>query len=581
MATNIIGMALATDAVYFIFNNIVAVLNGVLKGLITLLTQRFFDSVTKSVSGQLGMSRIIIMGGGLITTIIASQVINGLNNFMGRSFFAKVRGYMRKCIIQKSNRLNLISYEDPKILDEINKATLGANNSIGLLFTTTVIISYYVPYFIFMFIYLFSLDPILSVSLVFIFIPVALVQIVRSNLFAKFEEKVAPLRREYSYYKTVIGNKDTRVLGAFEFFLNLYMKSVGLFSLEKWKVEKKIGIIELLMRIVTIFGYLGTLLLFVNSLLRGKISVGVFAAAFSSINVMFDTMNTLICTHIANMSNNLGTIRNFIQFLHLPERGGNKFQKKGEGSIVFRNVSFCYPNAKTRSLNNISLEIKPGETLAIVGENGAGKSTFSRLLLGLYLPTDGSVYIDGLDTKTTALETLSSKTSSVFQNFQRYKMTLAENVVVSDIKKNRRDMVPGVLEEIDLHFDSDIFPNGIDTMLCRDFDGTELSGGQWQRLSIGRGQYRDYNCIVLDEPTSAIDPIEEAELYKKFAGMALGKTAIIITHRLGSIQMADRIVVLDKGRIIEDGTHQQLMNKHGKYSQMYYEQAKWYIRESQ
>jgi ATP-binding cassette, subfamily B, bacterial len=577
--TTIIGMALATDAVYFIFNNFMAVINGLLKGLITLVTQKFFDSVTESISNQSGMHWIIVMGLVLIGTIIVSQVINGLNNFMGRSFFAKVRGYMLKRIIQKSDRLDLISYEDPRILDEINKATMGANNSLGLLFTTTVIISYYIPYFVFMFAYLFSLDPILSVSLIFIFTPVALVQFVRSKMFTKLEEKVAPLRRQYVYYKTCMGNKDTRVLGAFQYFLNLYKKSVELFSCEKWKVEKKIGTIELLMRIVTILGYLVILLLFANSLLNGKISVGVFAAAFSSIYVMFDTMDTLICSHIANMTNDLGTIRNFISFLHLPERQGGKLKKTGEGNIVFKNVSFCYPNAKTNALHDISLEIKPGETLAIVGENGAGKSTFSRLLLGLYKPTDGTIYIDGLDSKTTDIETLSSMTSSVFQNFQKYKMTLVENVMVSDINKHKPDIVPGILKEVDMNIDSDVFPNGVETMLCRDFDGIDLSGGQWQRLSIVRGQYKDYTCIVLDEPTSAIDPIEEAELYKKFASMAFGKTAVIITHRLGSMQMADRIVVLDKGCIIEDGTHQQLMNKQGKYYKMYSEQAKWYIRE--
>lgn len=579
VSTTIIGFALATDAVYFIFNNIMAVFNGLLKGLITLATQKFFDNVTYSISNKSGMKPIVIMGVLLITTIIVSQLINGLNNFMGRSFFAKVRGYMRKSIIQKSDRLNLIAYEDPKVLDEINKATMGANNSIGLLFTTTVIISYYIPYFVFMFVYLFTLNPILSISLLLIFIPVALVQIVRSKLFAKYEEKVAPLRREYTYYKTSMGLKDTRVLGTFQYFLNLYKRSVNLFSMEKWKVEKKIGIMELLMRIITILGYLGILLLFSISLLKGEISIGTFAAAFSSIYVMFDTMNTLICMHIANMNNNLGTIRNFIQFLHLPERKGNKMQKTNEGSIVFKNVSFSYPNAKTNSLQDISIEIKPGETVAIVGENGAGKSTFSKLLLGLYQPTNGTVYIDGIDTKIADIETLSNNTSSVFQNFQKYKMTLAENVLVSDIGKNMPNIIPNILKKVDFPIDSEQFPNGLDTMLSRDFDGTELSGGQWQRLSIGRGQYRDYSCIMLDEPTSAIDPIEEAELYKKFAQMAVGKTAIIITHRLGSVQMADRIVVLDKGRIIEDGTHQQLMDKKGKYFQMHTEQAKWYQRE--
>ena len=168
--------------------------------------------------------------------------------------------------------------------------------------------------------------------------------------------------------------------------------------------------------------------------------------------------------------------------------------------------------------------------------------------------------------------------SAVFQNYQKYKMTLAENVLMSDsghpIDENR---VLQALHKAGLEESGGEFEQGFNTMLSREFGGTDLSGGQWQRLAIARGLYRQHHLIVLDEPTAAIDPLKETEIYQKFAESAKNKTAVIITHRLGSARIADRIVVLQKGRIAEMGTHEELMNRQGIYSEMYYEQAKWYV----
>ena len=226
-----------------------------------------------------------------------------------------------------------------------------------------------------------------------------------------------------------------------------------------------------------------------------------------------------------------------------------------------------------KALNDITLTIKKGETVAIVGENGAGKSTLVRVLTGLYTPKLGEVYIGGIDTKLAHSNSIFKKVSGVFQHFQRYKMTLAENVSISDTKT----MVD--TDRVKLSLKESEFNNEkikLDTMLSPEFNGVDLSGGQWQRVAIARGIYRKNEFIVLDEPTAAIDPIEEARLYNQFRNLTKGKCAILVTHRLGSVKLAEKIVVMDRGKIKEFGTHEELIAQRGKYYKMWIAQAKWY-----
>ena len=244
-------------------------------------------------------------------------------------------------------------------------------------------------------------------------------------------------------------------------------------------------------------------------------------------------------------------------------------------------MGFTYPGAKECSLEEVSLEIKEGEIIAVVGENGAGKSTLVKLIMGLYLPTKGKVLIGGCDTQTTHPNTIFKQISAVMQKFQKYKLTLAENIYLADIKGCEEDiskqMLETVLQKADLYQIDRGLPNGYETVLSREFDGVDLSGGQWQRVAIARGLFKKHKVIILDEPTAAIDPIEETRIYNQFIEMAKGKTALIVTHRLGSAQLADRIVVMENGKIVAVGSHEQLIKQEGKYKEMYTAQAKWYV----
>lgn len=577
----LVPMALTACPFYILAFAICGVLMSAFSTLNTVATNGLFDAIPKYVSDKITFTDVLMQLILLSLCVVAFQVFNGLVNFMGNNMFNKISGKIGKIINLKSAKMNPIDFENPLFLDDINKAQKGLQSgmdSIGILIMLT---SFYIPYFIFMGIYLYNLNPVLIFSILIIFIPVALSQYLKIKLFTNLEDKVAPIRREYQYYEKCIMDreyyKETRLLGCFGYFKKLYADALDIFNYHTFKTQKKSAIIEFSLKLLTLVGYVGVLLLLVKCVLDKSISVGAFGAVLGSLGMMVGVMREIICMHIGRLVEELGTVKNLMRFINMNERSGKNVSITDIPEITLDNVSFTYPCTDKSSISNASLHINKGETVAIVGENGAGKSTLVRLLTGIYLPTNGTVEFNGYNTKEVSPKSLFNNISGVFQKFQKYKMILGENISISDTHEpENKSHISEAITKADLEVAADKFPNGYDTMLSREFDGVDLSGGQWQRVAIARGFYKKHNMIVLDEPTAAIDPIEETKLYKKFKEMSEGKTAVIVTHRLGSAKIADKIVVLDKGQIVQVGTHDELIAKEGKYKEMYEAQSKWY-----
>ncbi|MDJ0634086.1 MAG: ABC transporter ATP-binding protein [Xenococcaceae cyanobacterium MO_188.B29] len=246
--------------------------------------------------------------------------------------------------------------------------------------------------------------------------------------------------------------------------------------------------------------------------------------------------------------------------------------------IVFDNVSFAYPDGRL-ALKRVSFTLKPGKTVALVGENGAGKTTIIKLLARLYDPNAGKILIDGIDLKRLDLNQWRQQIAMVFQDFCRYSLTVGENIALGDLtslekleKLKLAASKAGIADKIDR------LENQYQTLLGKQFDGTELSGGEWQKIAIARAFIRERRSqlLVLDEPTAALDPRSEYEIYNRFSELVKGKTAILVTHRLASVSMCDLIMVLKAGKLIEQGTHEELLQQKGEYAHLWHIQAQAY-----
>ncbi|WP_297521962.1 ABC transporter ATP-binding protein [uncultured Clostridium sp.] len=549
---------------------------------ITYFTEKFFDQASILVNGESSIEKAVLFGIMLGVALLVGHLINAVLNAQATILSGKAAGYITNIVNKKVSRIQTIEFEDTSRLNDINKANNGAYGVVHLVFTGILILTGYLSYFIFMSIYLYKLNPILSLVILCAFIPVIINQVIRIKIFAKLEDESAPLRREFEYNEKYLIDreffKETRLLGGFKYFNKRYENSLESLNEKIWKAEKKSNTLEILMKSFTIVGYGLTLYLLFRSLMDGKITVGAFTAVLTSIEMIFGMAEELICSQIGGLAQELGSVKNLVRFLEIPEKGGKEIEFTNAPSLELKNISFSYPQSDTLILKDINLKIDAKETIAIVGSNGAGKSTLMRVLIGLYPATKGEVLINGYDMKNISNESIFKNTSAVFQKFERYKFDLRENITISDINNSKDEKVLDVLDETDIEVNSRSFENGLDTLLSKEFGGTDLSGGQWQRVAIARSLYKFNNFIVLDEPTAAIDPVEEGKIFNKFKELSKDKTAIIVTHRMGTVKIADRVVVLDKGEILQIGTHEELLSINGQYKTMYDAQSKWYDR---
>lgn len=248
-----------------------------------------------------------------------------------------------------------------------------------------------------------------------------------------------------------------------------------------------------------------------------------------------------------------------------------------EHDIEFQNVSFKYPGAKENSINNISLRINKGEKYALVGTNGAGKTTFVKLLTGMYRPTEGKILVDGIELNYRQISNFWNKISCVFQDYNTYAFSIKDNIIFDNIKNDNE--MNEIIRTLGLYSKIEQLNDGIDSLLNREINDNaiDFSGGEKQLLAIARALYKNSEIFVLDEPTAALSPQNEFKLYYEFNNMTKEKTVLYISHRLATCTLCDKIIVLDKGKIIEYGTHQELLNKNGMYKEMFEMQAKPYL----
>ena len=316
--------------------------------------------------------------------------------------------------------------------------------------------------------------------------------------------------------------------------------------------------------------------------LDGKLTPGSIIVLIQSLGYIQQNI-TRFLQYLLKLQQSLLFMDRFFKFmdaqptmpLSIPGKAVAKPMKSG---IVFDNVDFAYPDGRV-ALSGISLTLNPGETVALVGENGAGKSTLVKLLARFYDPTQGNIFIDGENLKDLNIEQWRQKIGVVFQDFCRYSLTVGENIALGDTSAmDDLERLKSASEKSEIKAKIEKLPQAYDTLLGKQFDGTELSGGEWQKVAIARAFVREKEAqvMILDEPTAALDPRSEYEIYSSFAELVKDKIAILVTHRLASVRLADRILVMKAGKLVEMGTHEELLQQNGEYATLWNMQAEQY-----
>ncbi len=373
--------------------------------------------------------------------------------------------------------------------------------------------------------------------------------------------------------------QDKLIMNIKEYTLNLHKKSFKKLFDNNFKVHIPMSILSYLLQ--------ATVYIFVCIYaVKGVFGIGSIIKYVGFTQRLIDSIIN-ISNITAQIKYNTPFVEDYLAFFDIPRKmsqGTLHIQKCAfyqqnavDYEVEFRNVSFKYPSSDTYALRNISLKLKVGERLAVVGQNGSGKTTFIKLLCRLYDPTEGEILLNGINIKDYNYDEYMSAFSVVFQDFKLFSFSLAQNVASKvDYDKEK---VESCLTEANFGHRLAEMPDGVDTYLYRDFDekGVEISGGEAQKIAIARALYKDAPFIILDEPTAALDPIAEFEIYKNFNEIVGNKTAIYISHRLSSCRFCDDIVVFNEGRLIQRGSHDTLVaDTKGKYYELWNAQAQYY-----
>lgn len=596
-----------------ILYSVLQMLHGVSWVLQVMSVQYFFDGISEN---QGEISRLVIKILLLGAAYAFAQIMNGVANCYGQILNRKVTKETNKILFRTIDRKEAIAFEYADELDRINKAACGCEGVFWVSTTILDIIFFYVFYFVMMGWYLFSLAPVLSISIVIIFIPNVTARLLHMISFEHLESEAAPVRRKMDYYADCITGKEyykeTRLWGCGKYFFDRYNRMLKKLNRLQFHMQVRKEKINFCINVLTVSAYGIIIGMLVYYVLTDSISVGAFAAVFAALREFYGFMDEVISERLAIAMENMATVKNYLAFIDPAvreesvcrvqkedkEESVHQAQKTDEEESVLRyqktdkeeaeqiklperfeirleHVSFAYPQPETGerkyALSDIDLLIPWGQTVALVGENGSGKSTLCHIIAGLYSPSEGAVSYGGV---RRGGRRIVSGISAVFQKFCRYSMSLGENVRISDLEADKsEDRLNQICREAGVVPE---WAGGMDGMLGREFGGAEVSGGQWQRIAIARGMYRNNSLLILDEPTAAIDALEEKYLYEEFGKLSRNCTSIIVTHRLASAQIADRILVMKDGRIVQDGTHEELVEAQGEYKAMYELQRQWY-----
>jgi ATP-binding cassette subfamily B protein len=513
------------------------------------------------------------------------------------SMLARVVDYLDNLLADKYTRhvsievmrhaatLDLATYEDPVFYDRLERARVQATDRLGMIqslgrllqqIVTTLSLSISIVYF----------SPWLLLLLIAGIVPAFLGESHFAFLEYAKNFRQTPVRRHLDYLRILGGSKEAakelKLFGLAGFLTERFTKLSDDIYRENVELSGRRLRIGAVLTVLGTLGYYGAYAWVIWRTVKGELSIGTLyflsgaiLQASNNIQQIFSTASSiadqaLFLTDLLAFFDMRPTIHSKPDALPAPRPIVRGFE--------FRNVSFSYPNSTRLVLDRLNFTLQPGERVALIGENGEGKTTIVKLLTRLYDPTDGQILLDGVDLRDYAIEDLYKEIGVIFQDFMRYELTARENIAVGRIEALRdseriftaaqKSLADEVIAKL---------AGGYEQMLGRRFhEGVDLSGGEWQRLALARAYLRDAQVLILDEPTAALDARSEYEVFARFAELTEGKMTLFISHRFSTVRMADRIVLLKNGRIAEDGSHRQLVALGGRYAELFELQAASY-----
>lgn len=578
---------------YTVLSGIVVIAQGILPLISLYLIKLIIDSVTgldfspgTSLLDQSFSKTLLYIGMACGVGLLAA-FFNFLTDYVKKAQALTVTDYMFSVLHEKSVQADLAFYESPEYRDTLFRAQQEGpyrpTNIVNGLFAAGQSGASFAAVFALLFMF----NPILPIVMVVAVIPGVLLRLRYSGKIYSWQEKrTEDERRAYYFHWMLTGDahaKEFRLFNLGKHFINQFNSIRKTLKKEKLYFEKRRAFGDFVAQSSATMAVFGSFVYIAFKTAQGSITLGDMVMYFQGFQKGLGFLKTFLESFAQMYEDNL-FLSQLYEFLKLkpnvvePENPCQVPEKIKTG-IDFKNVNFFYQDKGKNVLNCVNFSIKSGEVVALVGENGSGKSTIVKLLTRLYDPRGGDIFLDGENIKNFKIDEFRKKISVVFQDPIKYQLSARENIYLGDIEQ--KDNLPGIkAAAIQADVDKKIsdFSAGYDTLLGRWFKaGEELSIGQWQMVAIARAFFRDAQLVILDEPSSALDPETEMKIFSKLKKLIKGRSALIISHRYSTVKMADKILVLDKGSIVEQGSHSELMELKGKYARLFTTQAKAYL----
>ncbi len=548
------------------------------------LTKLLLDTLSESSNIKAFRPVILLLAAYFVLRVL-QEVISKLSESTSALHQDKISNMIDVKLMSQSNRLDISYFDSPECYDEAYNARIDSG---ALSVMTWSIISMLGSFlsFIIALVVMLKCNVIFTIVLIALSIPSVIVERNYSQKMYNWSRECAPIFRKMGYLSSIATDrgfaKDIRIFGIYDYIREKHQNLWAAWYTEKKEWTLKKLLIVTLISILPEIGILGILIYVCYQIWQGSMSIGDFTFVSGMTFQLIGAVWTMIYGLVQIYENNL-KITNYSKFLSREAlvKNDGTLEPSEHPQIEFKDVSFRYPSTDNYVLKNVSFNIKPGEKIAFVGENGSGKTTIVKLLLRLYDVTEGAIMIDGVNIKDMELNKLRRMYSVMFQDYNQYAFSVDENIRLSDINDTDYEQK---LKESKEYFEIDKLckKHNItgDTYLTRQFEenGVELSGGEWQKIALARAYFKRGSMLILDEPNAALDPAAEDRVFKSITSLYAENSAILISHRLSNVIMADRIFYIENGTITESGSHDELLKSKGGYARLFNLQAEKYVR---